>query len=61
VVDVLTLTSGDPDPALVRGELLEGVDPGAGAVFDTWLLVERGGCAGRAHAVRWRRLADQMP
>ena len=29
-VDVLALASGDPDPALARGELLEGVDPGAG-------------------------------
>jgi DNA-binding SARP family transcriptional activator len=41
VVDVLALASGDPDPALARGELLEGVDPGAGAVFEAWLLVER--------------------
>ena len=30
-VDVLALAAGEPDPALVRGELLEGIDPGAGA------------------------------
>ncbi|MEY2532722.1 MAG: hypothetical protein QOF29_632 [bacterium] len=51
VVDVLALASGDPDPALVRGELLEGVDPGAGAVFDAWLLVERRHLAGVCEAV----------
>jgi len=33
-VDVCALVSGDLDPALARGELLEGVNPGAGAVFD---------------------------
>jgi DNA-binding SARP family transcriptional activator len=33
-VDVLALAGGDPDPALVRGELLEGVDPGAGPDFE---------------------------
>ena len=40
-VDVLALASGDADPALARGELLQGIDPGAGEVFDAWLLVER--------------------
>jgi len=50
-VDVLALASGDPDPALVRGELLEGVDPAAGAVFDSWLLVERRRLAGMCEAV----------
>jgi DNA-binding SARP family transcriptional activator len=50
-VDVLALTSGDPDPALARGELLEGVDPGAGADFEAWLLVERRRCAGVCEAV----------
>ena len=29
-VDVLALASGDPDPALVRGELLEGIEPARG-------------------------------
>jgi len=50
-VDVLALGSGDPDPALARGELLEGVEPGAGAVFDAWLLVERRRSAGLCEAV----------
>ncbi len=50
-VDVLALASGEPDPALVRGELLEGVDPGAGAEFDAWLLVERRRFAGVCEAV----------
>jgi DNA-binding SARP family transcriptional activator len=50
-VDVLALTSGDPDHALARGELLEGIDPGAGAVFDAWLLVERRRLAGVCEAV----------
>ena len=40
-VDVLALAAGEPDPALVGGELLERVDPQAGAVFSAWLLVER--------------------
>jgi DNA-binding SARP family transcriptional activator len=50
-VDVLALASGEPDPALVRGELLEGIDPGAGAEFDAWLLVERRRFAGVCEAV----------
>ncbi len=50
-VDVLALASGDPDPGLVRGELLEGVDPGAGPDFDAWLRVERRRFAGVCEAV----------
>jgi DNA-binding SARP family transcriptional activator len=50
-VDVLALTSADPDPALARGELLEGIEPGAGPVFDSWLLVERRRFAAAAEAV----------
>jgi DNA-binding SARP family transcriptional activator len=50
-VDVLSLASGELDPGLVRGELLEGVDPGAGAEFDAWLLVERRRFAGVSEAV----------
>jgi DNA-binding SARP family transcriptional activator len=50
-VDVLTLAGGAPDPALVRGELLEGVEPGAGEVFESWLLVERRRTAGLCEAV----------
>lgn len=50
-VDVLSLASGEPDPALVRGGLLEGVAPGAGAEFDAWLLVERRRVAGMCEAV----------
>ena len=51
VVDVLALADGDPEPALARGELLERVDPGAGADFETWLLVERRRFAGLSEAV----------
>jgi len=50
-VDVLALASGGADPALARGELLEGVDPGAGPVFDAWLLVERRRLAGACEAM----------
>jgi DNA-binding SARP family transcriptional activator len=50
-VDVLAVAAGDPDPALARGELLEGVDPGAGADFDAWVLVERRRLAGVCEAV----------
>ena len=50
-VDVLSLVSGEPEPALVRGELLEGLDPGAGAEFEAWLLVERRRLAGVCEAV----------
>lgn len=50
-VDALALASGDPDPALVRGELLEGIEAGAGADFESWLLVERRRFAGLSEAV----------
>ena len=50
-VDVLSLASGEPEPALVRGELLEGLDPGAGAEFEAWLLVERRRLAGVCESV----------
>ena len=50
-IDVLALASGDPDPGLVRGELLEGVDPGAGPDFEAWLRVERRRFAGVCEAV----------
>jgi hypothetical protein len=36
---------------LARGELLKGVDPGAGTVFDAWLLVERRRLAGECEAM----------
>jgi DNA-binding SARP family transcriptional activator len=49
VVDVLALASGDPE--LARGELLEGIDPGGGAAFEAWLLVERRRMAGMCEAV----------
>ena len=51
VVDVLALAAGETDPAWVRGELLEGVEPGAGPEFDAWLLVERRRLAGVCEAV----------
>jgi DNA-binding SARP family transcriptional activator len=50
-VDVVSLASGDLDPALVRGELLEGIEPGAGADFEAWLRVERRRFAGVCEAV----------
>ena len=50
-VDVLALAAGDPDAALARGELLEGVDPDAGPDFEAWLLVERRRSAGLCEAV----------
>ena len=50
-VDVLSLASGEAEPALVRGEWLEGLDPGAGAELDAWLLVERRRFAGLCEAV----------
>ena len=50
-VDVLLLASGEADPTLVRGELLEGVDAGVGAEFGAWLLVERRRVAGMCEAV----------
>jgi DNA-binding SARP family transcriptional activator len=51
VVDALALAAGDADPALARGELLEGIDPGCGAVFEAWLLVERRMLGGLCEAV----------
>ena len=50
-VDVLALAAGEADPALVRGELLEGLDPGVAAEFEAWLLVERRRLAGVGEAV----------
>lgn len=50
-VDVLALLSGATDPELARGELLEGVEPDAGEVFDAWLLVERRRLAGACEGV----------
>ena len=49
-VDVRALASGDPDTALVRGELLEGIEPEAGPDFDAWLRVERRRFAGISEA-----------
>jgi DNA-binding SARP family transcriptional activator len=50
-VDAVELAGGAADPALARGELLEGVEPGAGPLFDAWLLVERRRLAGICEAV----------
>jgi DNA-binding SARP family transcriptional activator len=50
-VDVRALAAGDPDAALIRGELLEGIEPGAGPDFDAWLRVERRRFAGISEAV----------
>ena len=51
LVDLLALTAGVADPALVRGDLLEDCDPSAGAALDAWLLVERRRLAGLCEAV----------
>jgi DNA-binding SARP family transcriptional activator len=51
VVDVVALAAGDPRPQLARGELLEGVDAGAGDDFDAWLRIERRRFAGFSEAV----------
>jgi DNA-binding SARP family transcriptional activator len=50
-VDVRALAAGDPETALVRGELLEGIEPGAGPDFDAWLRVERRRFSGLSEAV----------
>jgi len=51
LVDVVALTGADPDPALARGELLEGIEPDAGPVFEAWLLVARRRLAGACEAL----------
>jgi DNA-binding SARP family transcriptional activator len=51
VVDVNQLRSGEAGAGVARGGLLEGVEPGAGAVFDAWLLVERRRWEGASEAV----------
>jgi DNA-binding SARP family transcriptional activator len=50
-VDALSLSGGAADVELARGELLEGVTPNAGAIFDAWLLVERRRLTGLCEAV----------
>ena len=60
-VDVLALAAATPDPALARGELLEGVEPGAGEVFETWLLVERRRFAGPARRCCARPRSRRSP
>jgi DNA-binding SARP family transcriptional activator len=45
-VDVLSVSAGQADVGLVRGELLEGIELEAGPVFESWLLVERRRLAG---------------
>jgi DNA-binding SARP family transcriptional activator len=55
IVDVLLIGSGPAVQALaLRGlgqELLEGIDPAAGAPFEMWLLAERARLAGVAAAI----------
>jgi DNA-binding SARP family transcriptional activator len=44
VVDLQQFTGDAVDPAALldlRGELLDGIDPSSGHVFESWLLVER--------------------
>lgn len=50
-LDVLELAGDDPDPELVRGELLEGADPAGDTAFGSWLSVERRRVAGDAEGV----------
>lgn len=51
LLDVGAITGEDADASLARGELLEGIEPGAGPVFDAWLLVERRRLAGASEAL----------
>ena len=64
-VDTLAVAADEPDPALVRGELLEGLDPGGDGVFASWLTVERrrlsGVCEGVLHAASLAALAGGRP
>jgi DNA-binding SARP family transcriptional activator len=64
-IDVLAIAEHDADPALARGELLEGVEPDAGPVFDAWLLVERrrlaGACESLLHDAAHTALAAGRP
>jgi DNA-binding SARP family transcriptional activator len=57
-IDVRALEDGDPD--LVRGELLEGVDPEAGAVFETWLAVTRRRLGGACEAILRAAALDEL-
>jgi DNA-binding SARP family transcriptional activator len=50
-VDVHELSVGDADPALVRGELLEDINPDAGEAFAAWLLLERRRLSGLCEGV----------
>jgi DNA-binding SARP family transcriptional activator len=50
-VDVLAVGADEADPALVRGELLEGVDVGDDGVFASWLTVERRRLSGVSEGV----------
>ncbi len=64
-VDVLAIAGDEPDPGLVRGELLEGIDPGGDGVFASWLAVERrrlaGICEGVLHDAGLATLAAGSP
>lgn len=64
-VDVMAVCADLPDPALIRGELLEGIDPGGDGVFASWLTVERrrwsGICEGVLHAATLVKLAGDHP
>lgn len=64
-VDVLAIAGDEPEPGLVRGDLLEGIDPGGDGVFASWLTVERrrlaGICEGVLHDAALRALAGGSP
>jgi DNA-binding SARP family transcriptional activator len=65
VLDAQTLHLGLGDVDLVRGELLEGMEPDASPVFDAWLLVERrrlaGICEGLLHHAALGELGAGRP
>ena len=50
-IDVHAITGHDAHPAIARGELLEGIEPDAGPVFEAWLLVERRRLAGASESL----------
>lgn len=63
-VDVDLLAAGSPQD-IVRGELLEGVEPRAEAAFEAWLLIARrrlaGACVGVLHDAALDALAGGDP
>jgi tetratricopeptide (TPR) repeat protein len=60
VVDALELHRGRGDVDLANGQLLWGVEPDAGPVFDAWLLVERRRLAGICEGLLRHAALEQL-